>query len=131
MGLFGQRWLRFGLVGIAATVSYYILGLVFVTVLNLHLLLGNFLAYAISFIVSYLGQSKWTFESGSNHAKTLPRFAATQIFGLGINSAIIKICATIGIVYEISMLVAIVIVPVFVFFICKYWVFPSNSKKSG
>lgn len=121
--LLDKRWVRFGIVGAAATVSYYLLGLLFVPCLKLPLLLGNFLAYAISFIVSYLGQSKWTFEAHSSHAAMLPRFAATQAIGLGINSCIIEICSRLGIIYEISMLAAIVIVPVFVYFICKCWVF--------
>lgn len=121
--LLARRWIRFGLVGGAATVSYYLLGMLFVPCLKLPLLLGNFLAYAISFIVSYLGQSRWTFETHGNHAAMLPRFAATQAFGLVINSGIIEICSRLGIIYEISMLIAIVVVPVFVYAICKYWVF--------
>ncbi len=126
--LFGQRWIRFGMVGFLATAVYYALGLLFVNILALPLLLGNLFAYVLSFAVSYIGQSKWTFAVNGRHAAMLPRFAAAQLIGLGINSAIIGICSRLGLIYQFSMLAAIVIVPVFVYFICKFWVFPDAGK---
>lgn len=125
-----RRWLRFGMVGLCATVSYYALGLLFVRWLGLPLMLGNFLAYVLSFAVSYLGQCLWTFEARGNHAATLPRFAMAQVIGLILNSLIIANLARLHCPYEISMLAAIAIVPVIVFFICKYWVF-RDAGKSG
>lgn len=128
--LLARRWVRFGLAGGAATVSYYLLGLLFVSFLKLPLLFGNFLAYAISFIVSYLAQSKWTFAAKGSHAAMLPRFAVTQAFGLAINSGIIEICAKFGLSYEISMIIAIVVVPILVYLLCKYWVFKISAQRS-
>lgn len=130
-GFLQLRWVRFGLVGGAATAAYYFLGLLFVSFFSLPLLFGNFVAYSLSFAVSYLGQSKWTFAARSSHAVMLPRFAATQGIGLVINSGIIELCARIGIIYEVSMLIAVAIVPVVVYFICKYWVFPATGQKGS
>lgn len=118
-----RRWVRFTLVGGVATVSYFVLGLLFVDFFKLPLLFGNALAYTLSFVISYLGQCLWTFEAGHNHLAMLPKFAITQLVGLGINSCIIGLCVRLGLVYMLAMLVAILITPVFVFFICKYWVF--------
>lgn len=56
-GLLARRWVRFGIVGGAASVSYFLLGLLFVNVAGLPTLAGNALAYALSFIVSYLGHA--------------------------------------------------------------------------
>ncbi len=128
--LFGQMWVRFGIVGVCATASYYLLGILFVYFLRIPILIGNFFAYASSFAVSYLGQSLWTFHAKGKHGLMLARFAITQGIGLCINTAIIEICARVGIAYELAMLAAIVIVPIFVYFICKIWVFP-NSDKAG
>ena len=61
--LLARRWIRFGLVGGAATLCYALLGLLFVNAWAMPLLAGNALAYLISFAVSYLGQSLWTFQA--------------------------------------------------------------------
>lgn len=121
--LLGRRWIRFGLVGGAATLSYALLGLLFVNGCGLPVLAGNALAYLISFFVSYWGQSAWTFRAGSGHKSMLPRFAATQALGLGLNSAIIWLLTGLGLSYELAMPAAVVLVPVIVYLLCKYWVF--------
>ena len=53
----------------------------------------------------------------------LPRFAATQAVGLGLNSCIVWLLVRLGLAYEFAMPVAVVLVPVFVYLLCKYWVF--------
>ena len=122
-----NRLFKFGVVGGAATVSYFLLGLLFVNVLCFPPLLGNSLAYALSFVVSYLGQCLWTFEAKSgSHLKMLPRFAIAQGIGLLINSCIIVACMRFG--YEPSMIVAIFLVPVFVYLVCKFWVFTPRAS---
>lgn len=126
--LFAQRLIRFGVVGVAATLSYFLLGLLFVNLLGLPALAGNALAYVLAFVVSYLGQALWTFEAKEGHRTMLPRFALTQLVGLGINSCIVWICLRMGMPYEYAMIAAAALVPVFVYIICKYWVF--NKKKS-
>lgn len=130
-GLLARRWVRFGLTGGAATLSYFLLGLLFVKQWGMFVLVGNALAYVISFIVSYLGQSRWTFGVRGNHKVALPRFAAVQAFGLLFNSLVVGICTLRGLSYEVSMLVASAAVPVLVFFLCKYWVFRQGSTASA
>lgn len=90
-------------------------------------LIGNGLAYLLSFAVSYLGQCLWTFEAKGSHGRMLPRFALVQLLGLVINSCIIGFCMRMGINYMISMLAAIFIVPIIVYFICKFWVFTQSG----
>ncbi len=109
--------------GAAATFSYFLLGLLFVNLLAMPTYIGNALAYLLSFTVSYLGQSRWTFEARGSHVRMLPRFALAQLMGLVINSCIIGFCMHLGLGYLLSMLVAIFIVPIVVFLICKFWVF--------
>lgn len=121
--LLARRWIRFGLVGGAATLCYALLGLLFVNAWAMPLLAGNGLAYLISFAVSYVGQSFWTFQAGGGHWAMLPRFAATQAVGLGLNSCIVWLLVRFGLGYELAMPVAVALVPVFVYLLCKYWVF--------
>ena len=132
-GILAKRWVRFGIVGGAASVSYFLLGLLFVSVLGLPTLAGNALAYALSFIVSYLGQCLWTFRAAdagagiATHRTMLPRFAATQAVGLCCNSAIVWLLMQVGVPYAWAMPVAVLLVPVMVYLLCKYWVFRHSA----
>lgn len=133
-GLLARRWVRFGIVGGAASVSYFLLGLLFVAMAGLPTLAGNALAYALSFIVSYLGQCRWTFRAadsaagGASHKTMLPRFAATQAVGLGCNSAIVWLLVRLGVPYVWAMPVAVLTVPVMVYVLCKFWVFRTQAS---
>lgn len=124
-GLLARRWMRFCIVGGAASLVYYICGLFFVNLLGLPVLAGNALAFAAGFVVSYLGQCLWTFQAEGSHRAMLPRYAATQALGLALNSGIIWLLMAAGMSYAVAMWVAIAAVPVAVYFICKLWVFRS------
>ena len=133
-GLLARRWVRFAIVGGAASVSYFLLGLLFVNMVGLPTLAGNALAYALSFIVSYLGQCLWTFRAadsatgGASHRTMLPRFAATQAVGLCCNSAIVWLLVRLGVPYAWAMPVAVLTVPVMVYVLCKFWVFRTQAS---
>lgn len=116
------------MVGGAASLAYILLGLLFVNLWGMPVLAGNALAYALSFIVSYMGQSLWTFRttgpgSGFSHWGMLPRFAAAQALGLGLNAVIVWLLMRLGLTYEAAMPMAVLLVPVIVYLLCKHWVF--------
>lgn len=123
---FGQRWVRFGIVGAVSTAVYAALGLAFAW-WNWPVLIGNALAYILSFVVSYLGQKNWTFTSSLPHSQLLPKFAALQGAGLLLNTAIIALLMHLGVPYMFAMPVAIVLVPVFVYVVSKLWIFRNPS----
>lgn len=118
-----QRWIRFGIVGVTATLCYFLLGLLFFYVCKLPLLVANTLAYVLSFFVSYFGQSLWTFKARGQHAVMLPKFAATQGFGLLLNTLIVEVEVRLSIPYALAMIIACALVPVVVYAVCKFWVF--------
>lgn len=120
---FGQRWVRFGIVGVAATITYFVLAVIFER-MGIPVFVGNTLSYVFGFGVSYTGHRTWTFQSTASHGSALPKFLATQIFGLGLNTAIIwALMRFAGLAYIFAMPVAIVTVPVAVYLISKFWVF--------
>lgn len=129
--LLAKRWLRFGLVGGAATAVYFLFGLLFVKLLGWPLLLGNASAYVLGFVVSYSGQKKWTFASRAKVVTSLPKFALAQIVGLGVNSVVIKACAGLSVNYELSMALATLLAPVAVYLLCKLWVFKSGTPAAS
>lgn len=125
---FGQRWVRFGIVGLISTGTYAALGLGF-SWAGCPVLVGNTLAYCLSFACSYLGQKSWTFASNLPHKKLLPKFALLQGAGLALNTAIIAVLMYKNVPYVIAMPIAIVLVPVFVYVVSKVWVFRAAPAK--
>ena len=123
--LLARRWMRFCIVGGAASLVYFGCGRFFVHRLGRPVLAGNALAYLVAFVVSYLGQCLWTFRAAGSHRAMLPRFAATQGLGLALNSALIWVFLQAGLSYPVAMWAAIAAVPGAVYFICKLWVFRS------
>lgn len=129
--LLALGWVRFGLVGLSATAAYAILGLALVSGLGLAPLYGNSVAFALSFVVSYLGHRRWTFRSSKGHSRSLPRFALVQGLGLALNSGIIWLAMKAGTGYPMAMLLAIVACPALVYLLCRIWVFgqPESGKE--
>lgn len=124
--LTAPRWVRFCLVGGAATLCYALLGLLFVSLLHWPVLFGNGLAYVLSFVVSYLGQSRWTFACSAQTGRRrtrLPAFALTQLFGLALNSCLIGMFTGLGLAYELAMPVTAALVAVVVYALCRFGVF--------
>lgn len=126
------RWVRFCVVGGAATLCYALLGLLFVSILRWPVLVGNGLAYILSFVVSYLGQSRWTFactgQAGPRRTR-LPAFALTQLFGLALNSALIGAFTGLGLAYELAMPVTAVLVSAVVYALCRFGVFRQRGGR--
>ena len=118
----GQSWVRFGIVGVAATLVYFVLAVAFERY-GVPIFVGNTLSYVLGFGVSYTGHCFWTFKSKASHGSALPKFLLTQLFGLGLNTAIIWVLMRLGLAYIVAMPVAIVTVPVVVYLISKFWVF--------
>ena len=58
----------------------------------------------------------------------LPRFAATQAVGLCCNSAIVWLLMKLGVPYAWAMPVAVLLVPVMVYMLCKAWVFNKQAS---
>ena len=89
-----QLW-RFGVVGIAATITHFSVAIGLVELAGLPVLGANFLAFAVALGVSYGGNHRWTFERSDAHRRYLPRFAAVAIGGLGLNQSIVWALATV------------------------------------
>ncbi|MBD5607793.1 MAG: GtrA family protein [Desulfovibrio sp.] len=126
--LLRDKRVRFAIVGAAATVVYFLFGLLFVNVWQWHTMLGNTCAYLLGFVVSYSGQAFWTFEARGNHLVMLGKFAFTQLAGLGLNSCVVSLATLFGAHYIIAMTIAICVVPVFVYLVSRYWVFRKKDQ---
>lgn len=115
---------RYLVIGVLATLTYFLGGLLFVRLLSWPLLPGNACAFILGFLVSYTGQRFWTFQQARGcHADFLPRFAIVQLAGLAANSLIIALLDTLGCPYEFSMIAASALVPLLTYVLLRVWVF--------
>ena len=126
------QYLRFGSVGLVATVVHV---LAFVTLIELAAtspLLANLLAFALAVLVSFGGHRRWTFRpeaAGPRHPKAaLLKFILVALLGLTLNSlAVYLITELLDLSYRYALLVMIGIVPLIVFLLSKHWVFAGSA----
>ncbi len=120
------QYLKFGLVGGAATLTH---SLVFIAVMEhagLAPLAANLLAYGVAVFVSYFGNFRWTFGAAAPTAASFARFVAVTLVGLALNSAAVWLVMDVGeLPYPYVLPFMIVVVPVVVFALNRAWSFRS------
>lgn len=117
---------KFVLVGsVAAAIHLGILNLVVETELLLPLG-ANVIAFLFAFIVSYLGQSLWTFNHKSHevHSSAL-KFLVTQLLcSFALNQGLYSLLLTYtSLNYLLASFIVLATVPFATFTLSKYWAF--------
>lgn len=126
--LLSNSVLKFGLVGLLATLTYFFSAIFLQeTMYGFSIMATNLVAYCIAMIVSYAGHYFWTYEAQSNHGVTIAKYTVSALFGSALNSTIVYICMLASMQYKPAMLVAIVLVPAVAYVINKEWVFRIND----
>jgi len=80
--------IRFGLVGLAATLTHAGILWVLVEGYQISALVATLLGFLVAFVMSYLGHFYITFQSERSHTQTLPRFALVAIGGASLHGLI-------------------------------------------
>jgi len=127
----GTQYVKFGFVGGAATATHVGMFAGLIEIAGIAPLLANFLAFCAAFGVSFLGHYCWTFagihapyDGQLRMDRTLRRFLAVALFGLGLNSlAVYVVTDTLTLSYGYAIVIMVSIVPVVLFAINKYWAF--------
>ena len=118
--------IKFGLIGsIAALVHLGVLHLLVSSEL-LQPLTANIGAFAAAFIVSYTGQSLWTFNHRQhNHKSAALRFLMTQLIcSFALNQGLYALLLKFTLLnYLVAGLIVLVTVPLVTFSLSKYWAF--------
>ncbi len=116
--------LRFGLVGLFATLTYYYFAIFFGEVLfSYSIMVTNLAAYCVAMFVSYAGHYFWTYNAQGSHGATFAKYVVSAFFGSALNSAVIYICMYFSMQYKSAMFTAIILVPAVAYLINKKWVF--------
>ena len=120
---------RFGIVGITAAGVHAGIFLALVEMFNWSGLAANIAGFALAFVVSYLGQSRFTFGIAGPPGAVL-RFLATALTGLVLNAASAWLIVDIlerSPYWVLPFL--LVIVPAITFLMMRFWVFPRTTRR--
>lgn len=125
MKLLTSEILRFGIVGVAATLTHFLVLTLGVERLGLDPAIANGMAFCVALLVTFFGQSLWVFRGHAGiNAATLAKFGVSLLAGLAGNMAIMAICTRVlGLPYQVGFLAGLVIIPAASYVLNKFWVF--------
>ena len=121
--------IRFGIVGVIATVVDFAILIVLKELLNVDVLIASAISFCVSVAVNYLLSMAFVFKSkNQNKAKEFIVFVLLSIGGLGLNELILWIgVKLVSVYYLIVKLFALVIVPIYNFITRK--IFLESKEK--
>ncbi len=126
-----QQLLRFGIIGVIATLIHAILFHTLYINQLFSSLPANLISFIVAFTVSYLGHLKWTFVIKDVPKRTYPlfwktlfRFLPTALLGLTVNiTAGWLIIEYLQLSHYYFLGIVVFFTPALTFLISKYWVF--------
>lgn len=119
------RAFRFLLIGGITAVCYIGTMALMVDVMNTSATVGAVVAFIVGTIVSYLGNSLYTFDAALG-GRAMSRFVVVVLFGLISNVGIAWLLEGFGFHHLLISLVILVIVPVQNFVLHETWTFRGN-----
>ena len=125
-----KQILKFGIVGVIATLIDYALMLLLTEIFNVNYLLSSTLSFSVSVIFNYLASTKYVFDVGHKQDfKDFIFFIVLSVIGLGINAFIMYLGVDkLYIDYRLVKIGATGIVMVYNFISRKIFIEKRNNK---
>lgn len=121
--LFGQL-IRFGTVGIIATVIHTGVLVTLVEAFYLSPTPSNMVAFGCALTASYIGNYFWTYRSSASHTDTVIKFLAIALSAAALNYSIFHLMVDrLQLHYMFALGVVLVTVPSITFIFQKTWAF--------
>lgn len=118
------RLMRFGTVGVLATVVYYGLLWTMVELLAIPVLIATSAAFIFVTLENYILHYTWTFRSANAHTEALPRFLVMNVVGFGINWLVMYVGTSLAAFnYLVVQAVAIAAVTAWNLALSHFWIF--------
>ena len=125
----GARIARFGLVGVAATLTHALVLWAAVEFAGIRPTFATLLGFFTAFCVSYSGHYHFTFRSTQPHRTALPAFAFAAGTGATLNALIFSMMTDVfTIPYWYAFAVTVVIVPPVVYILSKSLAFAPTAR---
>ena len=122
-----KQFARFVVVGVAQNLLGYAL-YILITWAGLDPKLTITFLYPVGFMLSYIGNKKWSFSHEGSHRQAIFRFTITHIIGYAFNIAGLYVLVDIhGYRHQYVQLLIMFILMFYFFFALRLFVFKSNS----
>lgn len=119
-----NQFLRFALVGAAATVTTYVVLIAGVEGLGINAVTASAVGYTMGIAVNYILNYRYTFGSDQHHHVVLPKFLVVMVTGMFINAAVMYTGINwFGMHYMLAQLLAVAIVFMLSFTANRLWAF--------
>lgn len=130
--LLGLGFVRFGIVGVAATFIHVAVFSLLVELFGVAPVAASVPAFATAMLASYGVNRRWTFRAQGSHRAHLPRYALVASTGLGLNVLITYVVVNLlGYWYGLALAFVVTMVPAATFLLNRNWAFktaPASAK---
>jgi len=119
---------RFGAVGAAAALTHFVVAVSAVRWGGLLPQWANVIGFAVAFIVSFLGQWRWTFRiAAAPLRRALPSFFLIAVSGFLLNALAYQLLLTYTpLRYDAALAIVLVAVAALTFVLSRAWAFRSR-----
>lgn len=118
-----SQFVKYGLVGLIGTFIHSGILILLVEFFDYNPLFATTIGFLFSLVCSFLINVSWTFRSKKKFDIFL-KYIIVSLLGLGINLLLMFLLVELlGLWYIWAQMVVLVIVPVFNFFLNRYWAF--------
>jgi putative flippase GtrA len=125
-----RRLARFGMAGVASTIFYFVATNILLLLTSATPVLASILAYLLSWGVSYLLQSRFTFGVASDSTAQVVKFLLTAAVGLAVSSgAMFVVTETFLWPSYAGAAVVCILIPVANYFVFRSWVFRQTDER--
>ena len=119
-----NQFLRFALVGTAATFTTYSVLIVGVEGLHTNAVTASIVGYLLGMVVNYILNYRYTFGSDQHHHVVIPKFLVVMVVGMSINAAVMYAGTNwFGLHYLLAQLAAVAMVLMVSFTANRLWAF--------
>jgi putative flippase GtrA len=119
-----QRVIRYVIVGVGGTVSYFILVALLVEKMAVSPVLSVIIAYSVLTLYTYLASRRWVFNTSSKHLPTFSRFLVLLMLGFVLNTGIMYfVTESLAQSYLWGLFGSAAIVPATNFALSYFWVY--------
>ena len=122
--------MRYGMVGVLATVVHYSIGFSLHTFLDWSPFWAHFCGFFGGFLTAYTGHYHFSFRDNGRHSNRMPKFFATALIGLTLHqTGIYVLSERMQLDYAtVAAPLVMVSVPLVTFLLSKLWVFSNPAS---
>lgn len=130
--LLSLGFVRFGIVGVAATVIHVAVFTMLVELLRVAPVVASVPAFITAMLASYSVNHRWTFSASGSHGVYLPKYAVVAVLGLALNVLITYLIVNVlGYWYGLALALVVTVVPTATYLLNRNWAFkiaPTSTK---